>query len=354
MGTSQPTIDVRLRVNPRTCDLSRQTRFSLVVLLTLHSERSVTVAKAAEGLDIGLESLLQSGTIQCIDTVSSERIPIFDKSRDGDSESKEAKAKRPSLLFLNNNKADYVTFTSATKPRDYELGFDTSHLQPNKEYTISCSPWDMHWWSYDSIEKCLDYFDIHGKLPSTQSPPLHCSPTNQVSFSCQEHTPRPPQVDVSLTASSTLSLSGNPPFKFSTAFTSHASQPFTALAQRSDDIAMKRDIEIIDATTKQRVAPDQIDICFEGLYERDDFVCLHPGKPHVEERSLSMKDGLEELQPGSEYILRFPDNQWRWWSFGSVDDVMRLGKGHESTEGFSNEFTVHLVCHDEVRFRAVE
>lgn len=100
MATSQPTIDVRLRVNPRTCDLSRQTRFSLVVLLTLHSERSVTVAKAAEGLDIGLESLLQSGTIQCIDTVSSERIPIFDKSRDGDSESKEAKAKRPSLLFL--------------------------------------------------------------------------------------------------------------------------------------------------------------------------------------------------------------------------------------------------------------
>jgi len=288
MATSQPTIDVRLRVGPRTCDLSRQTRFSLVVLLTLHSERSVTVAKAAEGLDIGLESLLQSGTIQCIDTVSSERIPIFDKSRDGDSESKEAKAKRPSLLFLNNNRADYVTFTSATKPRDYELRFDTSHLQPNKEYTISCSPWDMHWWSYDSIEKSLDYFDIDGKLPSTQSPPLHCSPTNQVSFSCQEHTPRPPQVDVSLTASSTLSLSGNPPFKFSTAFTSHASQPFTALAQRSDDIAMKRDIEIIDATTKQRVAPDQIDICFEGLYERDDFLCLYPGKPHVEERSLSM------------------------------------------------------------------
>lgn len=33
--------------------------------------------------------------------------------------------------------------------------------------------------------------------------------------------------------------------------------------------------------------------------------------------------------------------------------VWRLGKGDESTEDFSDEFTIHLVCHDEVRFGAV-
>lgn len=354
MATSQPTIDVRLRVDPRTCDLSRQTRFSLVVLLTLHNERSVTVAKNANDLDISLDYLLQSGIIECIDKVSGERIPIFNKSRDEDSESKGTEPKKPSPIVLNNNRADYVTFTSATKPREYELGFDTSHLRPHREYTIRCSPWDLNWRSYTSVKECLDYLNAHGDLPPTQSPPLHCSPSNSVSFSCQDNTPKPPQVDVSLAASTTLSLSGNPQLNFSTTFTSHASQPFTALAQRGDAIRMNSDIEIIDAKTQNRVAPDQIDIYDDGLYEREDFLCLHPEIPHVEKRSLSIKHGLEQLQPGSEYILRFPNNEWTWWSFGSVDDVMRLGKGRGSTEDFSDEFTIHLVCHDEVKFRAVE
>lgn len=67
-----------------------------------------------------------------------------------------------------------------------------------------------------------------------------------------------------------------------------------------------------------------------------------------------MKDGLGELRPGSEYILRFPNNDWRWWSFGSIDDIMRLGKGHLSRGDLEDEFRIYLVCHDEVRFRVVE
>lgn len=354
MDTQQPTIDVRLRVDPTTCDLSRRTRFSLVVLLTLHNERAITIAKHADGLDIGFDYLLQSGTVECIDTVSGERIPIFDNSRDGDPEITATEAKTPSLLVLNNNRADYITFTSAATPREYEFVLDIIHLEPNREYTIRCHPWELNWWSYASVKECLDYFNAHANLPPTQSPPLHCSPSDPVSFFCQENTLKPPQVDVSLTASSTLSLSSKPAFRFSTTFTSHASQPFTALAKRRDAISLNSDIEILDATTRKRVAPDIIDVNDGGLYEREDFLSLHPGKPHVEERSLSMEDGLEELQPGSEYILRFPKDKWMWWHPDSIDDVMRLGKGHDWTGYFSDEFSIHLVCRDEVRFRVVE
>jgi len=364
MATHQPTVDVNLRVDPTTCDLSRQTRFSLVVLLTLHSERSVTVAKHADGLDIGLDYVLQSGAIKCIDTVSGERIPIFDNSRNGDPESNNSRngdpestateAKTPSLLVLNNNRADYITFTSAATPREYEFVLDIIHLEPNREYTIRCHPWELNWWSYTSVKECLDYFDVHAKLPPTQSPPLHCSPSNRVSFSCQANKLKSPQVDVSLAASSTLSLSSTPAFRFSTTFTSHASQPFTALAKRRDAISLRTDIEILDATTRKRAAPDLIDVNDSGLYEREDFLYLNPGKPHVEERSLSMKDGLEELQPGSEYILRFSKDKWMWWHPDSIDDVMRLGKGHGWTGYFSDEFSIHLVCRDEVRFLVVD
>lgn len=161
-------------------------------------------------------------------------------------------------------------------------------------------------------------------------------------------------MDVSLAASTTLSLSGNRQFNFSTTFTSHASQPLTALALRGDAISFNSDIELLDATTRKRVAPDLIDVYDERLFEREDFLRLQPEIPHNEKRSLSMKNGLEELRLGSEYILRFPNNEWRWWSFGSIDDAMRLGLGYLSGRGLGEEFRIHLVCHDEVRFRVVE
>ena len=127
------------------------------------------------------------------------------------------------------------------------------------------------------------------------------------------------------------------------------------LTSKPTVVATHSDIEIVDVTTQKRVAPDLIDDGdVEGLWDREDFLILEPGKPHAEERTLSMKDGLEELQPGSDYILRFPKNSWRWWSYDSLDDVMRLGKRHEATDYFGDEFSIDLVCHDEVKVRVVE
>ena len=169
MPPSQPTVDVQLRVDPPTCDLSRQTRFSLVVLLTVHCKQSVTIVKNSDDeVGFGLVYLLQSELIECIDTDSGSRIPIFSHRRKKYGESKDKETKRPTLLSLTNNRADYVTFTTDPKPRAYEFGLDASHLRPGRHYTIHSHPGDIGWWSYSSVEECLEHFDTHGKLPHGQ------------------------------------------------------------------------------------------------------------------------------------------------------------------------------------------
>jgi len=280
---------VELRADPSTCDLSRQTRFSLVVLLTLRSKQPVTILKSSfDDYDFGLVDLLQNGTVECIDTDGGAKIPIFGQA----AQSKDKETARPNLMSLSDNRTGYVTFTSALEPRDYEVGLDVSQLQLGRKYTLRSNPWDLDWWSHTSIDGCLSHFDKHGELPRTQTPPLHCAPNNSVSFSCREDTPLPPSVSVALTApSSTLSLSGNPPFKFTTNFTSHASNALTALAERTQAININNDIDIIDATSRRHVAPDRICIDQEGPFLREDYLVLEPEKPHVEERSLTMKDG---------------------------------------------------------------
>ena len=134
-----------------------------------------------------------------------------------------------------------------------------------------------------------------------------------------------------LLAAPTLSLSGNVPFHFSTTFVSHAAKPITVLAERSRIIIANSDIEIVDAKTVKRVAPDLIDDGdMEGPWTRDDFLTLEPGIPYVEERVLESKDGLGDMQPETDYILRFPNNFRRWWIYDSVD----VGKFYSDEASF--------------------
>lgn len=291
--------------------------------------------------------------LHCRDTDSGEDVPILGTVENKPSFEGLTKEK-PVLVTLNDNRADYVTFTTADTPRPYEFMFDPSRLQPGCNYTTQCDPWALGWWSHDTIEQCLDHYDTHGELPPTESPSLPCKPINEVSLGCRQDMSGPPRVDVSLAAGPELLLSENPPLKFFTTFTSHATKPITVLAQRANYITTKGDIELIDPATGRHVAPDLIDFRNDdGTWRREDFLVLTPTEPYVEERVLNLKDGLDVLQPEKDYILRFPQAQWKWWSFDSIDEVMQQVEQRGATS-LGDALEIDLVCHDEVKIRVLE
>lgn len=351
---STPKIELRLQAD-RLCYLSRQTRFSLVVYLTLSSSRSVTVLKHAHDPHAGLVQLLTSQCIECVDTESGQRIPVFpdaDKTK-----SRVTHGKKPSLMSFNDHRSEYLTFTTALNPRDYELVFDPSELQPDRNYTMRCNASALGWWSYDSKEKILEYFASHGELPPPETPSLRCESTNNVSFDTRKDVPQPPSVDMSLSAPSTLSLSGIPPFEFSVKFVSHATKPITVLAERHRVKATESDFEILEDSTGTRVAPDIIDDGdIEGPWQREDFLRLVPGVPYVEQRVLNPTiaySGLEDLKVDTAYTMRMPRSNWPWWSFDDVDEVMRYASERGSMSlGYAPP--IDLTCHDEAKFRVVE
>ena len=76
---------------------------------------------------------------------------------------------------------------------------------------------------------------------------------------------------------------------------------------------------------------------------------LEPRKAYVERRILESKDRLEALQLETKYILRFPKISWMWWSFDSIDEVMRYA-GDQGSGSLGSATPVDLVCDDAVKF----
>ena len=117
-----------------------------------------------------------------------------------------------------------------------------------------------------------------------------------------------PIVEVSLSASSTMSLSEKAKFDFSLAFISHAAESITVVAERDDAKIDNADMEILDSVTRQRVAPDLFDAgnC-NGPWLREDFLFLDPRVPDIEQRTFvptARYSGLQDLEEGTEHLLR--------------------------------------------------
>lgn len=354
MASTRPKIEVRLWAD-RICYLSRQTRFSLVVFITIHSDKPITIVKHARSFDFGLLNLLVSEVIECFDTDSGERIPVLDSglslqlrsSNEGDI----------SLMSFYDQKSQYLTFTTAESPRDYEFLFDSSQLLPDGNYTIQSKPSALKWWSHGSEEKILEHYASHGKPPLTETPALVCEPGNSVSFVTRANVPQPPKIEVSLSVPPTLSLSNNPPFEFSVSFTSYAAKPITVLAERHHARAFNSDIEIIDNNTRKRVAPDLIDDGnIDGSWQPEDFLRLVPEVCYVEQRTLNPTrpySGLESLELDAEYSLLLPPSRWTWWSFDDLDEVMSYA-GERGSGALGQVPSIDLVCRDEKVFRVVK
>lgn len=217
MALTPPKIDVQLRAD-RILYLSRQERFSLVAFITIHSDKPITIVKHAGSSDFGLLNLLNSEIIECFDTDSGERISVLDVGLS--LQSRNSNEEKISLVSFDDQRPQYLTFTTAESPRECEFLFDSSRLQPNRNYTIRGRPSALKWWSHDSKEKISEHYASHGTLPFTETPALFCGPDNTVFFTTRADVPQPPKIDMSLSVSPTFALSNNPPFKFSISFTS--------------------------------------------------------------------------------------------------------------------------------------
>lgn len=254
MASKTPRLDVRLQAD-RILYLSRKTRFSLVLFITLDSEKPVTFIRNGEGLDVGLVNRLITHSVRCVDAESGEEILVLTAPT-----WKKSEGEGPSLMTLYDKRSDYLTFTTATTPREYEFLFETKQLQPDRSYTIRCHPLNLQWWSHDSQEDILSYRASHGELPSSETPPLPCSAKcNEIYFSTRNDLPQPPAMAVSLSVPSTLSLSNKPHFRFSITFTAHAPQQVTVLAERDSLKTSNQDIEILFSETRTPVDSDLID-----------------------------------------------------------------------------------------------
>jgi len=270
--TFQPNLDLRLQADSP-CYLNHQTRFSLVIFLTLTGEQPITLIRSYSNDHTGLKELLVSRCIECTEVESGQRIPVLGTKYALQSTSSETEC--PAQMTLEPERSSYMTFTTATNPREYEFVFNSSALKPDNSYRIQCKPSALDWWSFDSQEKISEYYKTHGKLPPSETPPLQCesSANNVVKFSARSEVAPAPQVSISLLAPPTISLFSTPRFSFSLTFTSYATKPITVLAERPSTKAGNTDMEILEATTRKRLAPDLIDSGNkDGPWLREDFV----------------------------------------------------------------------------------
>ena len=350
---AQPKIDLRVQVD-RLCYLNLQPRFNLVVFLVLTSRQSITLIRNALENPNGLKQILASHCLECHDVESGQRIPVFDNEL---ASTTKPETSCPELMTLEPERSNYMTFTNATSPRSYEFFFDSSGLRPDRTYAIKCKPSPVGWWSYESQEGIRQYFEANGHLPPAKEPPSQCvSNGDAVTFRTHNETAPAPKISVSLSAPTSMSLSGNPKFDFTLAFTSHATRPITVLAERDLATIGNTDLEILEKTSEKRVAPDLIDTSnTEGSWLREDFLRLEPEMPHVEHRSLNpthQHSGLEDLKVHTEYVLRIIDIEWRWWSVDDIDTVLGYA-GERGSGRLGPAQSLRLVCDKEVPFLAI-
>lgn len=350
----QHRIDVYLQTAEKTCFLNLEPRYSLVVFLNLSSERPVTFIKNGTWPHAGLAQLLVSECLECTDTKTGQCIPVFDRKNVPQPTSSNADS--PELMGLEPKRTTYLTFTNSTNPRAYEFDFVSSRLEPDRSYTIRCNAATLGWWSYKALEEVCDFLEKNLKLPSSETQPLRLESHNIVSFDTRAAMDKAPEIDVSLSAPSTLSISGNPPFEYIITFTSSATKPITVCSQHQGLESINTEIEILDLATRKRITPDLIDVYDEDRpLMREDFLRLNPEEPHVERRVLDPTErysGLEDLKVDTKYALRMTESPW-WWSYDSVDEVLKYA-GDRGLGGLRPTRPIDLTSSNEVGFLTIQ
>ena len=208
----------------------------------------------------------------------------------------------------------------------------------------------------DSLQGSISTKALAANPPAPDQPSIRWDVIEpEVTFKTRASLPETPKVTVSLSAPSTLSLSNKPPFSFTLTFQTHSDKAITVLAERERVQGGNSDIEILDAGTRKRVAPDLIDDGnIDGPWQREEFLRLEGAyKEHRVLDPLKPYSGLEELKVGTQYILKLLDSEFPWWSEDTVDEIIKYaGDRGDGSLGIAE--SINLAGGDEVTFSVVE
>lgn len=366
-----PRIEVSLGID-RICYLSREPRFNLVLYFTLRDcSTTITLLKAKGALDQSDKSLVDtlcpissSDVIQCAETDSNRSIPVLEACSSAPSSRPKATTEDDAdgvpVLTLEPNRKSYITLTTSSARRPYELFFDPSQMLPDHRYRIRFNPnAEVTYWraiTEDALQGNISTKALAANLPAADQPSIRWDVIEpEVTFETRASLLETPKVAVSLSAPSTLSLSNTPPFSFTLDFETHSDKPITVLAERERVQSGNSDIEILDAGTRTRVAPDLIDDGnMDGPWQREEFLRLEGTyKEHRDLDPLKPYSGLEELKVGSQYVLRLLDGEFPWWSEDTVDKIMEYA-GDRGDGSLGSAKSIKLAGGDEVTFTVVE
>ena len=366
-----PRIEVSLGID-RICYLSREPRFNLVLYFTLRDcSKTITLLKAKGALDQSDEPLVDtlcpissSDVIQCAETNSNRSISVLEACFSAPSSRPRATTEEDvygfPILTLEPHRKSYITLTTSSARRPYELFFDPSQMLPDHKYRIRFDPTaEVTYWRAimeDALQDSISGNALAAKPPAPDQPSIRWDVIEpEVTFETRASLPETPKVTVSLSAPSAFSLSNKPPFSFNLTFKTHSDKPITVLAERERVQSANSDIEILDACTRTRVAPDLIDEGnMDGPWQREEFLRLEG--TYKENRvldPLKPYSGLEELKVGSQYVLRLSDGEFPWWSEDTLDEIMEYA-GDRGDGSLGSAKSIKLVGGDEVMFDVVE
>ncbi|KAI4116551.1 MAG: hypothetical protein LQ338_007690 [Usnochroma carphineum] len=376
-----PRIEVRLQASKKLF-LPYTSSFDLVILFTLQdSETPITLLKWAPSpiIDQGFQPLVSPCTIQCLDPVSGEQVPILKDewstgTQSAADPSGERDEKQPSFLTLEPKRTNYITLTTSFPHKPHEIPFDTDSLLPHGRYSVR----------FDYTTRPPSYWPLHDappiqhhahsgyKLPpAAPATALSWNVINTATFTvlpARFSLAGDSKVSISLAApTATLSKSSTPAMNFKMVFTFYAPPSFIPKSVEvwpypNQRILTNSDIGIFDSSTGKRVAPDIVDAGNENeedlVLQEEDLLHFRRGDQGwgqiIENRTLIMEDGLEDLEVGRDYVLKLIEggSRWTWWS----DD----GDGHKDAETkrtIEEDGKVDVVIEDgkgEAKIRVIE
>jgi len=342
-ATATPRVEVELKAT-RTCYLSNEPPFYLVLHSRLCSSREqVTFLEDGFAGTRGYQPLNSNQVIQCFDDETGEQVHVVHQGI------------RP--VFIDRG---YIQFTTSTVRESYELPFVTSSLRPGRKYRLCFKPTTISHWptcATDALDSLAGAASGSVSVSDIPSPPTPTIPweaadgDDTIIFDTLSSQPSPPNVTVSLSAPSTYSLSK--PYIFTLTFSTDAAHSITVHADRAWVKHTVGDIEVLDATSRAKLAPD-LDVCRDDDdYSREAFMRIDG--TFVEHRELDFKDSFwQEFEPkvGEEYILSHLGGTW-WWSEDSVDEIMAYLED-KSSVGLAMTKRIKFAGAGEVKFRVVE
>ncbi len=383
-SASIPELSLSLSTSSEVLDINGWPDFTLEVTVISHACRPITVLTRNTILDPG--GALWQDRFEFVDTESDTKVNRERLALCNHGPIRRTWKSEKLFLTLHPGVPHVVTRTLSTPGSDLSLPQDETDingLELGHTYVVRATQGHpVTWWDYGTKEELLDppgkSIALTGRRPpllmddvqpckflvgevfgkhSQQDESINVTPANG------RAPPSNLNLNISLTASSsTLHLSGSPPFELIISITSN--EPYPITLERNDSLlqpskALMQDrFSFIDMATHQKVEREYISIRMRGMerafLHHHRFMTLEPGVLKAVKATFTTRsdrfDHTNGLESGKKYVLTVKDEQSTLWWKGTIDEVTNAA-GPGACIGASG--SVELVCSDQITFEVI-